>query len=247
MTKRLAGKTALVTGGSRGIGAEIARQFGREGADVILSYGGSKEAGEAVAAEIAAMGVKSEAVQCDAAEKNATDGLVRGIAERHGQLDILVNNAGVYPLTTIRKCSDEEWDRTMAINLRAPFEAFRAAYDVMTPGGSIITLGSVAALGAMFPGVGVYSASKAGVQLLSRGAAREFGKKQIRSNVIQPGPIDTDMNPADGEKADMQRMFVPIGRYGTVGEIAALAAFLASDESSYINGTVINADGGMNS
>ncbi|MBR9825534.1 MAG: 3-oxoacyl-ACP reductase FabG [Alphaproteobacteria bacterium] len=247
MTKRLDGKLALVTGGSRGIGAEIAKQYAREGAHVIISYGGSKDAAEAVAAEITAMGVKSEAIQCDAAEKNATDKLVREVAEKYGHLDILVNNAGVYPLTTIRKCSDEDWDRTMAINLRAPFEAFRAAYDVMTPGGSIITIGSIAALGAMFPGVGVYSASKAGVQLLSRGAAREFGKKQIRSNVIQPGPIDTDMNPADGDKADMQRMMVPLGRYGEVEEIAKLATFLASDESSYVNGAIINADGGLNS
>lgn len=247
MTDRLAGKLALVTGGSRGIGAEIARRFARDGADVVISYGGSRDAAEAVVKEITGWGRKSEAIQCDAAVKNATDALVRDVAERYGQLDILVNNAGVYPLTTIRKCSDEEWDRTMAINLRAPFEAFRAAYDVMSPGGSIMTLGSVAAISAMFPGVGVYSASKAGVQLLSRGAAREFGKKQIRSNVIQPGPIDTDMNPADGDKADMQRMFVPIGRYGSVEEIASLASFLASDESAYVNGAVINADGGMNS
>lgn len=247
MSTRLVGKTALVTGGSRGIGAEIAKEFAREGADVIISYGGSKDAAEAVAEKIRAMGRVSEAIQCDAAEKNATDALVRGVAEKQGQLNILVNNAGVYPLTTIRKCSDEEWERTMNINLRAPFEGFRAAYDVMAPGGSIITLGSVAAISAMFPGVGVYSASKAGVQLLSRGAAREFGKKQIRSNVIQPGPIDTDMNPADGDKADMQRMFVPIGRYGTVEEIAKLAAFLASEDSAYVNGAVINADGGMNS
>lgn len=247
MSARLDGKVALVTGGGRGIGAAIAKRLAEEGADVALSYGGSKDAAEAVAQEIRAMGRKAEATRCDAGAAGETDTLVRGVAERFGRLDVLVNNAGVYPLTTIRKCSDEEWERTMNINLRAPFEAFRAAYDVMSPGGSIITIGSVAAEAVMAPGIAVYSASKSGVQLLSRGAAREFGHKQIRSNVIQPGPIDTDMNPADGDKADFQRMMVPIGRYGTVEEIASLAAFLASEESAYVNAAVINADGGMNS
>jgi len=243
----LQGKTALVTGGGRGIGAAIVRRFASEGADVVLSYGGSKDAAEVLASEIAALGVKAEAVHCDAAETGATDKLVRGVVERFGKLDILVNNAGVYPLTTIAKCSDEEYERTMAINLRAPFEAFRAAYQVMSQGGSIITIGSVAAEAVMAPGIAVYSASKAGVQLMARGAARELGRKQIRSNVIQPGPIDTDMNPADSQHSDMQKMMVPLGRYGTSEEIAGLAAFLASDDSSYVNAAVINADGGMNS
>ena len=247
MSARLDGKTALVTGGGRGIGAAIARRLAEEGADVALSYGGSKDAAEAIAEEIRGMGRRAEAIQCDAAAGGATDALVRQVAKDFDGLDILVNNAGVYPLTTIAKCSDEEWERTMAINLRAPFEAFRAAYEVMSPGGSIITIGSVAAEAVMAPGIAVYSASKSGVQLLARGAARELGHKQIRSNVIQPGPIDTDMNPADGDKADFQRMMVPIGRYGTVEEIASLAAFLASEESAYVNAAVINADGGMNS
>jgi 3-oxoacyl-[acyl-carrier protein] reductase len=247
MSARLNGKIALVTGGGRGIGAAIARKFAEEGADVVISYGGSKEAADALANDIRNMGRKSEAIQCDASIKGATDSLVRSVTESFGGLDILVNNAGVYPLTTIAKCSDDEFERTMAINLRAPFEGFRAAYHVMNQGGSIITIGSVAAISVMAPGIAVYSASKAGVQLMARGAARELGRKQIRSNVIQPGPIDTDMNPADGDLADMMRSMVPIGRYGSAEEIAKLAVFLASDESSYVNAAVINADGGMNS
>jgi NAD(P)-dependent dehydrogenase (short-subunit alcohol dehydrogenase family) len=240
MAGRLDGKKALVTGGGRGIGAAIARRFAEEGAQVTLSYGGSKEAAEALAAEIGAT-----AVQCDAATANATDALVRQTAKAMGGLDIVVNNAGVYPRTTIRKCSNEEFDRSMQINVRAPFEAFRAGYDVMNPGGAFITIGSVASLSAMVPGVGVYCATKAGVQLMARGAAREFGRKQIRSNIIQPGPIDTDMNPADGDTAAMQKMMVPLDRYGQAKEVADLALFLASDESSFINGEAVNIDGGL--
>ncbi|MCW5723873.1 MAG: SDR family oxidoreductase [Maricaulaceae bacterium] len=247
MTGLLDGKAALVTGGGRGIGAAIALRLARDGADVAISYGGSKAGAEAVAEQIRALGRRAELFQCDAAQKNATDALVRAAAQRLGRLDILVNNAGVYPQTTIRKCSDDEFDRTMAVNLRAPFEAMRAAYDVMNDEGAIITIGSVAAEGATVPGIGVYCASKAGVQLLARGAAREFGRRRIRSNIVQPGPIDTDMNPADGETADMQRLSVPSRRYGTAEEVAALVAWLASDESSYVNGAMINVDGGLKS
>ncbi|WP_421786355.1 SDR family NAD(P)-dependent oxidoreductase [Hyphobacterium sp.] len=245
MTDRFAGKVALVTGGSRGIGAAICRRLASEGADVVLTYGGSKDKAEAVAEEIRAMGRKAEALHCDAAQRGATAALIADVAERYGRLDVLVNNAGVYPLTSLSKCSDEVWDQMLAINLTAVFEGLRAAHKVMSAGGSIVTIGSVAGDAAQMPGVGVYSSSKAGVELITRAAGREFGRKGIRANVIQPGPIDTDMNPADGQNAELQKMMVPLGRYGESEEVAAAVAFLASDEASYINGTTLKVCGGM--
>lgn len=245
MAGRLDGKLALITGGGRGIGAAIALRFAEEGADIVLTYGGSKDKAEAVAGQIRALGRKAEAVHCDASVRGATKALVRDVAARHGRLDVLVNNAGVYPRVSIKKCTDAVWDEMLAINLTAPFEALQAASEVMGPGGSIITIGSVAGDGAQAPGIGVYSASKAGVALITRGAAREFGRRGIRANIIQPGPIDTDMNPADGDTAEFQKMMVPLGRYGEAREVADAALFLASDESSYVNGTSIKVCGGM--
>jgi 3-oxoacyl-[acyl-carrier protein] reductase len=245
MTNRFDGKVALVTGGSRGIGAAICRRLASEGADVVLTYGGSKDKAEAVADEIRGMGRKAEAIHCDAAQRGATAALIADVADRYGRLDVLVNNAGVYPLTSLSKCSDEVWDQMLAVNLTAVFEGLRAAYKVMSAGGSIVTIGSVAGDAAQMPGVGVYSSSKAGVELITRAAGREFGRKGIRANVIQPGPIDTDMNPADGQNAELQKMMVPLGRYGESEEVANAVAFLASDEASYINGTMLKVCGGM--
>ncbi|WP_421791934.1 SDR family NAD(P)-dependent oxidoreductase [Hyphobacterium sp.] len=245
MTSRFEGKVALVTGGSRGIGAAIAKRLASEGADVVLTYGGSQEKAEAVAEEIRAMGRKSEAIHCDAAQRGATSAVISDVAARYGQLDVLVNNAGVYPLTSLAKCPDETWDHMLAVNLTAVFEGLRAAYQVMGQGGSIITIGSVAGDAAQMPGVGVYSSSKAGVELITRAAGREFGRKGIRANIVQPGPIDTDMNPADGQNAELQKMMVPLGRYGHSEEVAAAVAFLASDDGSYVNGTTLKVCGGM--
>lgn len=245
MSNRFEGKVALVTGGSRGIGAAIAKRLAEEGADVVLTYGGSKDKAEAVAADIQAMGRKSEAIHCDASQRGATAAVIADVAERYGRLDVLVNNAGVYPLTSLAKCTDEVWDQMLAVNLTAVFEGLRAAYQVMGAGGSIVTIGSVAGDAAQMPGVGVYSSSKAGVELITRAAGREFGRKGIRANVIQPGPIDTDMNPADGQNAEIQKMMVPLGRYGEADEVASAVLFLASDEASYINGTTLKVCGGM--
>ncbi|GGB86229.1 SDR family NAD(P)-dependent oxidoreductase [Glycocaulis alkaliphilus] len=245
MGARLSGKVAFVTGGSRGIGAAICQAFADEGATVVLTYGGSKDKAEAVAAAINSKGGKAEAVGCDARKQGETARVMSAAAEKHGRIDILVNNAGIAREVTLRKMSDEDWNDVMAVNVTAPFEAIRLAANIMEPGGSIITVGSILGDRAPSPGLGSYCASKAAVQLLTKAAARELGRKGLRANVIQPGPIDTDMNPADGETADLQRMMVPLGRYGKADEIASVAVFLASDEASFVTGTTIDVAGGL--
>ncbi|MGY6533091.1 SDR family NAD(P)-dependent oxidoreductase [Glycocaulis sp.] len=245
MGGRLNGKLAFVTGGSRGIGAAICRAFAAEGAHVVLTYGGSKDKAEALAAEINKSGGKAEAIGCDASVMGETARVMREVAGKHGAIDVLVNNAGIAREVTLAKLSDEDWNKVMAVNVTAPFEAIRLAGELMNPGGSIISVGSILGDRAPAPGLGAYCASKAAVQLLTKAAARELGRKGLRANVIQPGPIDTDMNPADGETADLQRMMVPLGRYGKADEIATVAVFLASDESSFVNGTTIDVAGGM--
>lgn len=245
MSGRLKGKLAFVTGGSRGIGAAICRAFAAEGAHVVLTYGGSKDKAEALAAEINKAGGKAEAIGCDASVMGETARVMREVAGKHGSIDVLVNNAGIAREVTLAKLSDEDWNKVMAVNVTAPFEAIRLAGELMRPGGSIITIGSILGDRAPSPGLGAYCASKAAVQLLTKAAARELGRKGLRANVIQPGPIDTDMNPADGATADLQRMMVPLGRYGKASEIASVAVFLASDESSFVNGTTIDVAGGL--
>ncbi len=245
MGGRLNGKLAFVTGGSRGIGAAICQALAAEGAHVVLTYGGSKDKAEALATEINKAGGKAEAIGCDASVMGETARVMREVADKHGPIDVLVNNAGIAREVTLAKLSDEDWNKVMAVNVTAPFEAIRLAGELMNPGGSIISIGSILGDRAPAPGLGAYCASKAAVQLLTKAAARELGRKGLRANVIQPGPIDTDMNPADGETADLQRMMVPLGRYGKAEEIAAVTVFLASDESSFVNGTTIDVAGGM--
>ena len=245
MTKLLKDKIAIITGAGRGIGAATAKRLAAEGAYVVMTYSRSKDAAEAVLKEIQDAGGAGEALSCNAAEAGATGRMVEDVATRHAGVDILINNAGVYPQTTLGKCTDAQWAETLAVNMTAPFEAIRACYHHMKPGGAIVTVGSILGESSPTPGLGAYCASKGGVQLLTRAAARELGRKHIRANIIQPGPIDTDMNPADGETADLQRMMVALGRYGRADEVADLALFLASDQSSYLTGAVINIDGGL--
>lgn len=245
MTKDLSGKTAIVTGAARGIGAATAKTLAGAGAHVVISYGHSKDAAEGVLQEIESAGGTGEVVHCDAAQAGATAAMVEGVHERHGPFHILINNAGVYPQSSLGKTTDEQWAETLAVNMTAPFEAIRACYRLMAPGGAIVTIGSILGESSPTPGVGAYCASKGGAAMLTRASARELGRKNIRANVIQPGPIDTAMNPADGETADLQRLMVALGRYGKAQEVAELAYFLASDRSSYLTGCVINVDGGL--
>jgi 3-oxoacyl-[acyl-carrier protein] reductase len=242
---KLLGKVALVTGGSRGIGAAIAKRLAAEGADVAISYSASPDAAQSVVAAIESLGRKAKAFKADAAHPAEVAKLIDDVAAHFGKLDILVNNAGVFAMGPVEQISDEEFDRSFNVNVKSVFAAVRAASKYLTEGGRIITIGSVSGQRAPFPGIALYAATKFAVQGLTRGWAREFAPRGVTVNVIQPGPIDTDMNPASGDFASMILPAIPANRYGTVDEVASLAAFLASPEASYITGAAVNIDGGF--
>jgi len=235
----LKGKAALVTGGSRGIGAAIAKALAAAGADVAITYSASPTKAEAVVKEI---GGKAFAILADAADPKAVQASVTETAKRFGRFDILVNNAGV----AYGDDSLENIERMLGINTRAPFVAALAAAELMKDGGRIITIGSCLGERVGFAGISLYSMSKAAMTGMTRGLARDLGPRGITVNVVQPGPIDTDMNPADGENAPGLAAATALGRYGRSEEIADTVVFLASAGGSYITGAQIAVDGGTN-
>ena len=245
MTTKLTTKTALVTGGSRGIGAAIAKRLAREGARVVITYGGNKEAAEAVVAEIAAAGGKASAIQADFRDQADVAAAIDSAAETLGGIDILVHNAGVLELAPVGALTAEQYRKSFDVNVEAVFTGTTAAIPHIRDGGRILIVGSINSHTMPMQGGAVYGATKAAVAGLARGWARDLGPRNILVNVIQPGPVDTDMNPADGPFADYQRGFIALGRYGKAEEIANLAAFLASDEASLITGATIDIDGGF--
>ena len=246
MSNRLEGKKALVTGGSRGIGAAIARRLAQDGADVAITFAGNQAAADHTVSAIAAAGRKGIAIQADAADPAAQ---ARAVAEAHaavGGLDILVHNAGVFAMAPIgRDAGGDVFVHTFAVNVTGVNAGSEAAAPLLSDHGRIIIVGSINAHHSVASGLGIYGATKAAVAGLARGWARDLAPRGITVNVIQPGPIDTDMNPASGDFADFFRPMIPLGRYGKPEEIAALAAFLAGDEAGFITGAAIDIDGGF--
>ncbi len=242
---QLSGKAAIVTGGSRGIGAAIAKQLAVGGADVAVTYSSSPDKANAVVAEIQASGRRGLAIKADSADPAAVTAAVNQTADKLGRLDILVNNAGIYLPAKFDDTTLADIDRMWAVNVRAPIVACQAAAKHMGEGGRIINIGSCVAERVPGPGITLYAMTKAAIVGLTKGLARDLGRRGITVNNIEPGPIDTDMNPASGEGADAQRSLVALGRYGTPDDVAALVSFLAADTGRNITGASYLIDGGF--
>ncbi|MEU6916211.1 SDR family oxidoreductase [Streptomyces olindensis] len=238
----LDGKVALVTGGSRGIGAATALRLAREGADVAVGYVHGKEAAEDVVRAVEALGRRAVALRADAAQAADAAGVVDAAAGALGGLDILVNNAGVGVLGPLQSLSLADVERVLAVNVRAVFLASQAAAARMPEGGRIITIGSCMARRVPGPGGTLYAMSKAALAGLTKALARELGDRGITANLVHPGPIDTDMNPADGPYASAQAAATALGRFGTADEVASTVAHLAG--AAYVTGAEFAVDGG---
>ena len=243
---KLANKVALVTGGSRGIGAAIAKRLAADGASIAITYAKDSTAASAVVGAIEAAGGKAVAIQADAADAAAIQSAVEQAVASLGRLDILVNNAGTAIPKKFEDTPLEELDRVIDINIRGVFVTTQAALKHMNNGGRIIMIGSCVGERLMTPGLVPYAATKGAVKMFAQGLSREVGDRAITVNNVQPGPIDTDLNPAAGDWATPQVAATALGRYGHVDEVAALVAFIASPESAYITGANLTVDGGTN-
>ena len=242
----LSGKVALVTGASRGIGAAIAKRLAADGASVAITYSKGADAAAQVVKEIERAGGKAIAIQADATDAKAVTMAVDTVVATFGQLDVLVNNAGTAIPKPFDDTSLEEMDRVIDLNLRGVFIATHAALRHIRDGGRIITIGSCVGERMMTPGLVAYSATKGAVKMFTQGLSRELGHRGITVNNVQPGPIDTDLNPAAGDWATPQIAATALKRYGKVEEIAAMVAFVAGPEAAYITGANLTVDGGTN-
>jgi 3-oxoacyl-[acyl-carrier protein] reductase len=243
---RLAEKVALVTGGSRGIGAAIAKRLAADGASVAITYAKDAAAASAVVKAIEREGGTAVAIQAQATDDKAVQGAVDQTVKTFGRLDVLVNNAGTAIPKSFEETSLEEMDRVIDINFRGAMVATQAALKHMKRGGRIIMIGSAVGERVAAPGLVAYAGTKGAVKMFAQALSRELGSRGITVNNVQPGPIDTDLNPAAGDWAVPQKAATALDRYGHVDEIAAMVAFVAGPESSYITGANLTVDGGMN-
>ncbi|MER7990992.1 SDR family oxidoreductase [Streptomyces noursei] len=244
-TRPLSGKAALVTGGSRGIGAAIAVRLAADGAAVALTYQHRDDLAAEVVQRIERAGGRAWAVRADGADPEAVRASVAAAADRFGRLDVLVNNAGTGVVGPFEGIALDDVDRVLAVNVRAPFLAAQAAAAHLTEGGRIISIGSCMAERVPFPGSTLYSTSKAALGGLTKALARELGPRGITVNLVLPGPVDTDMNPADGEGAAFQAQLTSLGSYGQPADVAAMVAHLAGDGGRYVTGAALAVDGGF--
>src|SRR5262245_25620102 len=245
MSPPLKGKRALVTGGSRGIGAAIVKRLAREGADVVLTYVSKPDEAGKTADAAKALGVRALAIQADAADAEAVVAAVDRTAKEFGGIDILVNNAGIATMAPIDTFSLKDFDRTFAVNVRAVFVATQAAVKHMKEGGRVINIGSCNAERMPFAGGAVYAMSKAALVGLVQGLSRDLGPRGITINNVQPGPVDTDMNPATSEFATMLKGLMALPRYAHADEIAAMVAYLAGPEAGFVTGASLTIVGGF--
>ncbi|WP_280347495.1 SDR family NAD(P)-dependent oxidoreductase [Nocardia neocaledoniensis] len=237
---------ALVTGGSRGIGAAIVRKLAAAGTDVAFTYQRDEVAAKAVAAEVEALGRRALPLRADSADAGEVVAAVERTARDLGRLDVLVNNAGIFPAKPYEEFGVEEIDRALNIHARAPFVAGQAALAHLGEGGRIISIGSNLTDRALFGGIALYNLSKSALNGYTKALARELGPRGITVNLVQPGPTDTDMNPAVGDHAPTQREFNALGRFGAPEDVADLVAFLAGPSGRSVTGAIITVDGGTN-
>jgi 3-oxoacyl-[acyl-carrier protein] reductase len=240
----LSGKVALVTGGSRGIGAGIVKRLAKEGAAVAFTYAASREKAEQLVHSVEEAGGRALAIHADSADTAAVQGAIDQTVRGFGRLDIFVNNAGILLAGTIDQVSLGDLDKMLAVNVRSVYVGIQAAARHMAEGGRIVTIGSVVAQRTAFPGSSTYSMTKSAVAGMVRGVALDLAPRGITVNNVQPGPTATDMNPADGPRSEIIRNLLPVKRFGTDDEIAGLVAYLASPEAGFVTGASLTIDGG---
>ncbi|MCF2443262.1 3-oxoacyl-ACP reductase FabG [Dyadobacter sp. CY345] len=238
-------KVAFVTGGSRGIGQAIVRKLVLEGANVAFTYTSSEASANELVKELSTTEAKVIAIKADNGDADSIVSAIHTTSQTFGNLDILVNNAGIGTIATLSDISIDNFDRIVAVNIKGVFVAMQTGAALMNDGGRIITIGSTAGSRSAYPGTTVYGMSKAAIAGLTRGVARDLGPRGITVNIVQPGPIDTDMNPADSQFANVLRSAMALGHYGETSDVADLVAFLASPSGKFITGASINIDGGL--